>query len=176
MADIQILPRDSLLSSFLNSLARECNEARDNNQSVLLFLFGHGKKEPIRFLLAILKTKMRAIRRTIFSNFRLLGGDRNRCRYYHCVYPAIQVAGRSLHLLIRPLSLLLVPEESESWPASKSLSRLCGSIYASALIQALSREASSKRPRKSPKELHRLSAEDICRICPYSSRSPVYAD
>jgi hypothetical protein len=106
----------------------ECDFARLTNRPILVFLFGHGHEATRGVHLGDAKV-------TIPDFLEAIGEDVS----VTVISTACFSGGWAVHPLLNiTASTAAGPDElSESWPASGSVGRNCGSIYATALIQSL---------------------------------------
>ncbi|KAL8824329.1 MAG: hypothetical protein Q9191_005127 [Dirinaria sp. TL-2023a] len=147
---VQLVSRHSLLEEFLSTLKQECTAARKENQPVLVLMFGHGDalshgvylgleqhgEETLYPLLEMDKFKEAigdGIAVTILSTACYSGGWAINPKLNTTTFAAARPGQSAEH-----------PEyitgESESWSPSKSLGRVCGSIFATSIISALAAE------------------------------------
>ena len=132
---VTTIPPSDLLRTFLATLETKCDQARAENHPVMVFIFGHGHKTtkgvclgPKGHWLEIddFRTAIgNGVDITVVSTACFSGG--------WSVHPQLNVTTTTA---AGPMLT------SESWAASGSIGRYCGSIYATSLIQSLS-DASS---------------------------------
>ena len=150
---IRVLSRWNLIPNFLSVVRRECDIARQQNQPVLVLLFGHGDctTKGVALGLAGLLPNItypllemddfraaagKNVRMTVLSTACYSGG--------WAINPSLNTttlaaAGPSPSII----APTYITGESESWAASDSIGRMCGSIYASSVIEALCQENAS---------------------------------
>ncbi|KAL8902802.1 MAG: hypothetical protein Q9207_004375 [Kuettlingeria erythrocarpa] len=147
---LKLFPRDALLANFLSAVKAECDVARELDQPVLVLLFGHGDQTSKGVYLGVDPSgpkptypllEMEAFREamgvgvavTVVSTACFSGGWAVNPRLN-----ATTLAGAAPGL--SKVDPKYITGVSESWTASESLSRSCGSIYATAIIKALTSE------------------------------------
>ena len=131
ISEVTVVSPDDILDEFLARLERICRHAREKKAPVVVFIFGHGDK----------------IAKSVYmgGNDHWLSMDSFRQAIGEdvavtVVNTACFSGGWSVNpqLNITSMTAAGPKRESESWAASNSIGRFCGSIYATALIQALS--------------------------------------
>ena len=134
LSSVTVEEASNLLHAFLATLAIKCNQARQENHPVVVFIFGHGHEETKGVNLG-------SDNWLEIDAFRTAIGDDVAVTV---VSTACFSGGWSVHPQLNVTTTTAAgPEtESESWGASGSIGRYCGSIYATVLIQSLS-DASS---------------------------------
>ncbi|KAJ9370079.1 hypothetical protein DTO282E5_5276 [Paecilomyces variotii] len=122
---LRVVPRKDLLERFLSSLREQSLLAKNENQHLVVLLFGHGDLET--FGLA-------------------LGGDEPNLKIedvQHALQPGTPVtlfmtSCFSGGWIVKPNAMTcksITRAESQSWPVSPSISRACGSMITSAIVQ-----------------------------------------
>jgi len=143
-----ITPSD-LLDAFLATLKTKCDQARAENHPVVVFIFGHGHEttKGINLGLEDHWLEIDAFRTAIGNDVVTT-----------VVSTACFSGGWSVHPQLNVTTTTAAgPQiESESWGASGSIGRFCGSIYATDLIQSLS-DASSPLVKRGEEEAGRAS-------------------
>ncbi|KAK2767912.1 hypothetical protein FQN53_006430 [Emmonsiellopsis sp. PD_33] len=135
--DISIIARDQLLDQFLLHLETECTIARQEKQPVIVFILGHGEESTNSVEIGWSIFNQEAPLLTMDKFKRCIGPDVGVCTVMTSCY--------SGGWIINPSFKNATPaagpgKESELWNASASIDRRCGSIYATAVTQALVRE------------------------------------
>lgn len=135
LSSVTVVTQSEMLEMFLARLKTKCDLARAENHPVVVFIFGHGHKtitgvnlgrEDHWLEIDAFRTAIgNGVAITVVSTACFSGG--------WSVHPQLNVTTTTA---AGPLI------ESESWGASESIERFCGSIYATTLIQSLS-DASS---------------------------------
>lgn len=135
--DVLVIPEAKLRESFLAKLKEESQQAKNNDQPLLVFIFAHGHEDSHGMFLGrntedLLhiedwKQKVEAgTRITLISTALFSGGW---CISDDLNPTTLAAAGPNI--------------ESSSWNGSHSAGRFCGSIFASALLKAWREEADS---------------------------------
>ncbi|KAL8733585.1 MAG: hypothetical protein Q9166_001993 [cf. Caloplaca sp. 2 TL-2023] len=145
--DIRLAGRQDLVNTFLSTVRAECDIARALRQPVLVMLFGHGDPDSQGVELGILPSapepkfpllEMDAFREaigtnvnvTIFSTACYSGGWAVNPRLNTTTMAGAGPGKDQVHSMY-------ITGMSESWDASKSLGRQCGSMYVTAVVNAL---------------------------------------
>ena len=135
LSAVTAIRTSDLLDTFLATLKTKCDQARAENHPVVVFIFGHGHETTKGVNLGLQDhwLEIDAFRTAIGNDVVIT-----------VVSTACFSGGWSVHPQLNVTTTMAAgPQiESESWGASESLGRFCGSIYATTLIQSLS-DASS---------------------------------
>ncbi|KAN0079186.1 hypothetical protein V8E54_004400 [Elaphomyces granulatus] len=133
LSEVTVVSPENILDEFLSSLKTICDTAREKKAPVLVFVFGHGQRFTHSVSIGSLLLSMSAFDSAIGAGVDVT-----------LVNTACFSGGWSVNPQLNVTSLVAAgpDQESESWAASKSIGRCCGSIYATALIKALSDVAS----------------------------------
>lgn len=147
---LTVVHRYSVVPIFLNALASECALARDQQHLVLVLLFGHGNSVTKGIYLGLQEPEvnntppllqMDALREAVGLNVQVTVLSTACYSGGWAINPRLNT---TMLATSRPGPSIQVAKyttgESEPWSASKTLGRICGSIYATAVIQALSDE------------------------------------
>lgn len=132
-----VFPREQLKKRFIRTVKSECQAARENNETILLLIFGHGDSRTYGIML-----RTGAVSKLKISNLRsAMGGD-------GLAVTLLSTSSYSGGWSISPgLNIIMATAgpnaQSISWAASASLGRMCGSIWASAVLLALLEESTS---------------------------------
>ncbi|KAI9761809.1 MAG: hypothetical protein M1840_001689 [Geoglossum simile] len=133
--DIRVVPPRLLHERFLATVRSECNIAREQNQSVFLLIFGHGTKSTYGIAIGGERESYQAPLLTINSLKQAIGSRVNVGILLTSCYSGGWVIQPQLN--VTAMTAAGPKQESESWSASQSSGRASGSIYASAIAQAL---------------------------------------
>lgn len=136
--NITVFPRGQLKTGFMRIVKSECQAARANEEKLLILVFGHGDSTTYGITLgtgAVNKLKISNLRSTI-------GGDGLAVTF---LATSCYSGGWSIspELNMTTIAAAGPNAESLSWAASASLGRMCGSIWASAVLPALLEESTS---------------------------------
>ncbi|KAH9870018.1 hypothetical protein J1614_006940 [Plenodomus biglobosus] len=148
-----ITSKDSLKTAFLHHLRKDAAIARTNGQPLLVFLHGHGDRHSKGIALGDKLLLMEEVKREV-------GNDVKITILSTACFSAGWVINRNLNQTTPAAAGF--DRYSESWPASQSIHRLCGSIYASALLKAWEEEATR-------------AEEEEARTAPVQSQTLTYA-
>ncbi|KAF3483579.1 uncharacterized protein GIQ15_02903 [Arthroderma uncinatum] len=161
--DVQVFPSSSLLSSFLDVLRGEAALAVQLKQPLILLLFGHG--DNITKSVKIGGTDFSSDESDIFDTVgtddelsistvaNIVGEEAD----VTVISTACFSGGWAVTSILNATVLAAAgqSEESESWAKSSSLSRACGSIYASTLIKSLLKETNDELQPSTPSSSER---------------------
>ncbi|KAF2710540.1 hypothetical protein K504DRAFT_264762 [Pleomassaria siparia CBS 279.74] len=131
-----IVGRDSLCDSFLSHLKKESQLAKDNEQPLLVMIFGHGVEGSHEILLGENDPRnwlnMKAFREAVGDDVHVT-----------LVTTACFSGGWCVNADLKFTTLAAAgpKRQSSSWNESASIGRYCGSIYSSALMRAWRDEA-----------------------------------
>ena len=148
--NMQVVDRFNLLDSFIFTVKSECDIARAENQSLLVMIFGHGDARTKGVYLGLeLDAGVIDCPLMPIDNFRTAVG----CQVQVALLSTACFSGAwAVNPSLNTTTLAAAgwgrdknnPKyftgESESWIPSVTIGRLCGSIYATAVIKALSAE------------------------------------
>lgn len=131
-----VFPRGQLKTSFIRTVKSECQAARANKETLLLLIFGHGDSRTYGITLGT-----GAVSKLKISNLRsAIGGDDLAVTL---LSTSCYSGGWSIspELNITTMAAAGPNSQSISWAARASLGRMCGSIWASAVLPALLEES-----------------------------------
>src|ERR1700722_7714475 len=132
LKDIEVHDPASLRTEFLNVLGSECTQARMNKQEVLVLIFGHGEEKLYGIWLGGLEDEDPSARLTPQQFRDCVGEETEVCLMTTACFSGGWTIQPDLNISV--LTAAGNKEVSESWPQTKSLSRACGSIWASAIL------------------------------------------
>lgn len=136
--NVLVFPRGQLKTRFVRIVKSECQAARANKETILLLIFGHGDSRTYGITLGT-----GAVSKLKISNLRsAIGGD---SLAVTLLSTSCYSGGWSIspELNITTMAAAGPDAQSISWAASASLGRMCGSIWASAVLPALLEESTS---------------------------------
>lgn len=150
IGNFTVFPRAELKTRFIRIVKSECDAARANKEAILILVFGHGDLTTYGITLGT-----GALNKLKISNLRsAIGGDDLAVTL---LTTSCSSGGWSIspELNITTMAAAGPNAQSISWAASATLGRMCGSIWASAVLPALLEESTS-----------RLTKEDVEEILP----------
>lgn len=164
--NVLVLPRGQLKTRFIRIVKSECQAARANKETILLLIFGHGDSKTYGITLGT-----GAVSKLKISNLRsAIGGD---SLAVTLLSTSCYSGGWSIspELNISTMAAAGPNAQSISWAASASLGRMCGSIWASAVLPALLEESTSNSTEDSEEilpenanEEQRKTFSSFCRL------------
>lgn len=127
--------RTKLKETFMQHLKEEAERARKDTHPLLVLIFGHGEKETKGIQLGDDEADLFSI-----TDFRLVVGEGLDVTL---VSTACFSGGWSVDKIVNASTMVAAgpARESESWPASPSVGRCCGSFYATALLKVWREES-----------------------------------
>lgn len=151
---IQVVDRFKLLDTFMSTVKRESDIARAENQPLLVMVFAHGDTRTTGVYLGQeLHGKTISFPLMSIENFRTaIGSEVQVALLSTACFSGAWAMNPSLNTTTLaaagqgkyPDGPDYITGESESWMASRTLGRLCGSIYATAVIKALTAEGNPR--------------------------------
>ena len=152
--NIQVVDRFNLLDTFMSTVKIECDIARAENQSLLVMIFGHGNARTKGVYLGLqLDAGLVDCSLMSIDKFRTAIGCQVRVALLStacfsgawAISPSLKTTALAAAGWGRDKNIpKYITGESESWIPSVTLGRLCGSIYATAVIKALTAEGISR--------------------------------
>ncbi|KAI9784487.1 MAG: hypothetical protein M1839_002144 [Geoglossum umbratile] len=133
--NIRVVPPTLLLERFLATVRSECNIACEQKQSVFLLIFGHGMEGTYGIAIGGDCTSYHAPLLTVNSLKQAIGSTVEVGMLLTSCYSGGWVIQPQLNVTV--MTAAGPKEESESWSKSESSGCALGSIYASAVVQAL---------------------------------------
>lgn len=144
----QVVDRYDLLENFLSTVRRECDHARVEKEPVLVLLFAHGERESKGVFLGLTEEEMivpgALLEMDVFRN--AVGNNVEVCVLSTACYSGGWAVNPQLNTTTMAAaapggaSNVEFTGASESWTPSRSINRVCGSIYDTAVIKALAAE------------------------------------
>jgi hypothetical protein len=139
--DIQIDSSNDLLSSFVGTVRTECQIAAQNQQSVLILIFGHGAEEGYGVAVGGVSTPDKCPRLTTQTMSKAIGKAADVTLLMTSCYSGGWVIKSNRMTSKAMLNATMMTaagpgNASESWAISGSSGRAAGSIFASALLKS----------------------------------------
>ncbi|KAI9779312.1 MAG: hypothetical protein M1839_007420 [Geoglossum umbratile] len=133
--DIWVVPPKLLHERFLATVRSECNIAREQKQSVFLLIFGHGAKGTYGIAIGGERESYHAPLLTVNLLKQAIGFGVDVGMLLTSCFSGGWVIQPQLN--VTAMTAAGPKQKSESWSKGESSGRASGSIYASAVIQAL---------------------------------------
>ncbi|KAM5469275.1 hypothetical protein MauCBS54593_004631 [Microsporum audouinii] len=142
--DVCVSSASNLLQNFLELLHEEATRAVQQKAPLVLFLFGHGAEITKSVEIGVAGNEL-----SIPTVASVVGDKVDLTIISTACYSGGWAVTSPLNATV--LSAAGVDDESESWPKSSSLSRACGSVYASTLIKSLADTSNNELLQPQPK-------------------------
>ncbi|KAI9678811.1 MAG: hypothetical protein M1817_005870 [Caeruleum heppii] len=132
--DLRILPKERVLTEFLETLHSESRLAVENDQPVLVLIFGHGDEDTHGIFIGPIEDN----RFLDMGDFcRFAGAKVQLCTVVTACFAGNWATRPSLNYTVLTAAGEVEAEYSEKWPESKTIGRASGTIYASAITESL---------------------------------------
>ncbi|KAJ4324130.1 hypothetical protein N0V94_001486 [Neodidymelliopsis sp. IMI 364377] len=145
LTPVQTLSKNGngMIQQYLKVLAQQANEAKRLNESLLVIICAHGT--PVEFNNGIVfgdwKKEINIMSRRQFDSVIPAGLDVN------IISSACYSGGWAVEMNFTTFSAAGVENPSESWPASDTLGRYCGSMFLSMITDTLQKEVENSAER-----------------------------
>ncbi|EFQ98153.1 hypothetical protein MGYG_01189 [Nannizzia gypsea CBS 118893] len=143
LQDVRVFSAPDLLQNVLELLREEATLAVQQNTPLILFLFGHGAETTKSVEIGVANNEL-----SVSTVHSVVGDEVDLTVISTACYSGGWVVTSLLNATV--LSAAGPGDESESWPKSHSLSRACGSIYASTLAKSLADTSSHELQHPQP--------------------------